>query len=323
MSVNKEMQTVLEDFLKAWEGDVQRLDSCLSEEPYAYFSNLGVAYTRDEIRNWCAGKEKGLKLHIMNHVTWEEQGKGYEYATVIGLFAKEAVVPRHLAFAGTFVNELVCEKDEWKLRVIRFDLQCEDSVAETTLSREGILYRAPGYGDVQFISNWKKIDDRIGHNMTAIPGAGQRMISPDYDTPWYKAGHMAAENDAEKVKELLYMYCYAFDLATFPLLRDVFDESVKYSNAYADVEWTNRRDTIGFLKMYRKVTPRAHHSVMFEEVKIQGDEATVAAVRIAPEMKNKKFVNDDMEQWAYGSYHYKAKKTDGVWKITEFSYDRD
>lgn len=325
MNTEQEIQTVLENFLKAWEGDTDRLETCLSAEPYAYFSNLGVAYTTDEIRGWFTVAERCLKLSVVNHVVWKEGDKAYEYATVTGLFQKEDIVSRHLAFAGSFVNELVHENHEWKLKVIRFDLQCEDSVERTTLSREGMLYRAPGYGDAQFIRNWMKIDDRIGHNMTAIPGAGSRMISPDYDTPWYKTKHMAGETDMDKVKELLYMYCYAFDFATFPLLRGVFRESSTYvySAENENINWTDRRDIIGFLKMYRKVNPRAHHSVVFREVLIRGNEAVVKAERIAPELRTSAHVTGDMERWVYGTYHYKAVKEEGNWQITEFSYDRD
>lgn len=227
---------------------------------------------------------------------------------------------RHLAFGGSFANQLVCDGDVWKLKVVRFDLQCEDSVGRTSLSQTGMLYRASGFGFPGLISMWKSIDDRVGHNMAPVLNMGKRVVNQDYDAPWYAVPDTeatSAEDDAA-VRELLYRYSFAYDFVALKLVDGIFSDEVEFS--CPEATWSTKRDAIGFLKLHRKSTPRSHHSVVFDEVSIEGDWAVAHARRIAPDLQTRPVVAAGIDQWADGSYRYEARKEQGTWHITAFEY---
>ncbi len=323
MSVVLEIREKLEQLLKAWEGDLAQLDSCVDEEPYAYFSTFGIGYTKGDLVRWFSmrGKPAALSLRIINDAVQVKEDHAVQFANVIGIFKDNAVYQKHLAFGGTFVNKLEQTEQGWILREIRFDLRCEDSVGRTSLSKQGMLYRETGFGQPAFISGWKKIDDRVGHNMSAIPGMGDRMISPTYDTPWYVIPESDyIPDDETQIKELLYKYCYGYDFATFPLIRDIMAEDIRFT--CPETEWDNRRETIGFLKMHRKINPRSFHAVIVDEVEIHGEEAKVTARRISPDLRTMRYICDELEQWVEGVYQYKAIKQESGWVIKEMAYRR-
>lgn len=326
IQINEELkiQKCLEKFIDGWCNNIDLIDDCIDLEPLIYIRMFGHCSNTQFLKNWLSYRAvptSKLEMKIYNYKVLIKESTAYQYATVLGAFKEDGMYPKHLAFGGTFVNKVVKVNDDWKLNTIRFDLQCEDSVSTTTLSKEGLMYRAPGYGQLRFIQNWLKIDDRIGHNMTKIANTAPTMISAEYDNPWYLIPDPDnLGNDEDQVKELLYKYCFAFDHVTFHLISDVFADNIKFR--IEDEIWYNNRDAIGYLKLLRKVRPRPHHSIVFDEVKINGNEAEVVASRIAPDLRPTKFLSDPISDWTDGFFKYKAIKKDSKWQITEFVYDK-
>ena len=323
MDVETAARQALEGLLHVWENGAGDLNRVVDPEPYAHFSMMGTVYTQRELVGFLAARAMpcSLELHLINHVVRSDGDTAYQYATIVGLFTGAGMPQRHLAFGGSFANRLVHDGDTWKLKVIRFDLQCEDSVGRTSLSQTGMLYRASGFGFPGLISMWKAVDDRVGHNMAPIPGMGERMINQDYDAPWYAvpdAEATRAKEDDAAVRELLYRYCFAYDFAALKLVDDIFADEVAFS--CQEAAWGTKRDVIGFLKLHRKSTPRSHHSVVFDEVSIEGDRAIACAHRIAPDLQTRSVVVAGIDQWADGSYRYEARKEQGSWRIAKFDY---
>ena len=316
MNQKENIKTCLQNFLDACVNNNQKIQNYVIEEPTIEMNIFGYMYSV-ELFTMFIQERNDLSIQIVNHAVVENGNEATQYATIIGLFKKGN---KHLSFGGTFTNKLVFN-GEWRLSIIRFELQCEDSIGKTYLSKEGMLYRQPGYGTKSFISNWKTIDDRIGHNMSALDNMGPRIIAPEYDTPWYILENNCQESAEEKVKDLLYKYCYGFDLATFPVIRDSFDDNVQLN--IDGQSFTNKRDAIAFLKMLRKVTPRSFHSAIFEHINVDGNMAYAKASRIAPDLRTKKDVQENnLEQWIDGYYELKAIKENDAWKMTELSYQR-
>lgn len=310
----------LEKFVEGWSGKYDLLDECIVKEPYVEMSMFGHLYSVDLLKSFLPIKKGNtLDIQLINYSAVVQGNEARQYATVIGLFKNEKT---HLAFGGTLVTKVIKENEQWLLNMIRFDLQCEDSVGKTSLSKEGMLYRAPGFGDKTIIANWKVIDDRIGHNMSALPNMGKRMISPEYDTPWYVIKEQEnIENDETQIKNLLYKYCYGFDLATFPLVRDILCDDIQLK--VEEETFTNKRDVIGYLKLLRKVKPRSFHSVIFDNLEIDDNTATVKAYRISPDLRTTLKVSNDLTQWIDGYYVYTAVKKENQWYIQDLNYTKN
>ncbi len=323
MSEEKKILDVLQHLVNVWEGSEDDISVCVSDEPFIYMSMFSNMYSGSDLKaafRKPAGTD--LKISIFNHAAVVKGNRASQYATVIGLFTKPDVPYMHLAFGGTFVNELNRTDNTWKLSVIRFNLQLEDSVAECRLTREGMIWRAPGYGNRSFISGWKTIDDRIGHNMADLPNMGGRMISPDYDTPWYKIKDRDEElSDEQQISELLYRFTCGFDLATFHLLSEAFADDVFLK--LTDEEFSGRRDVLGYLKMLRKSTPRAHNSVIVDSLDIQDDTAVLKATRIAPDLRNLRYVSEDFRQWKDGTFTLEACRNHGKWTVKKLTYEKE
>lgn len=322
MANNDELKILecLQCFTDAWSKDGALFDECLDDEPLLYFSMFGYGFTRDMLRYWFKPSDE-LTIKIVNHATLIQGITASQYATIIGLYLNEkGPFPRHLAFGGSFVNKLINKEGRWLLKEVRFDLQSEDKVSTTRLSKEGLIYRAPGYGDMSFVKGWKTIDDRIGHNNSDWPNNGFRTVSPEYDTPWYCVKNPDNRlNDEEAIKEKLYKYCYAFDFATFHLICDDLTDDCYLK--VEEPEFHNARDSIGYLKQLRKTMSRSQTNVIFDEICIDGDRATAVANRIAPDLKNVRYPSGDLNEWIHGRYKVEYRKNQGNWQISSLVYE--
>ncbi len=314
----------LDKFVKGWLGDKNSLNESMVEEPFIYFSIFGNIYSKEDLQYRFAATSKDLvKIEIVNYVDRINGNDASQYATVIGFFKNEADYQKHLVFAGSFANKLVKEDNNWKLHTVRFDLQQEDSVMYTSLSQEGMLYKASGYGDKKFISGWKNIDDRIGHNMTAGNNIGQLMINQDYDLCWYAIKeNQKVLTEEEKLQEMVYKYAAAYDFASFHLLAEDLVE-----NAVLNIDenlWTRNRDVIGYLKMKRKMVSRSNTSLIIDETLINGNQATVKTTHLAIDLTSKRELKDDsLTQFAYGKFTFEFEKANDKWSIKKISYQKD
>lgn len=321
MSIKNESNEILkplQTFIDFWCRKEKNLDGCLVDEPFVEANIFGYLYSKEDIERLFNPLTYDLNIKIYNHVATKKEDNAYQYASIIGLF-KDKEQAKHLAFGGTFANKLIKDDGEWMLKDIKFNLQFSDDVGKTYLNKDGLIYRSPGYGDKSFIKNWMAIDDRIGHNMLPLPNMGERMISPDYDTPWYivKDSDLKLTQE-EQVKELLYKFAYNFDLAAFHAMSEVFTEDVSFK--WYEEKFNNRRDTIGYLKMLKKSTPRAHDSFDIKEVKINESKASLVANKISPDLRNLRKVSNDFNQWIDGTFYLDCIKEDGKWKIKKMEY---
>ena len=316
-----EIRNCFDNFIEAWMGKIELFDECIDEEPFIYFSMFDNCYNKDILKSYLSKRAalSNLDIKTINYDVLIKDDVAYMYATIVGVFTKNNYFQKHLAFGGTFSNQLVKNKNNWKLKTIRFDLNCEDSIGKTHLTKEGLLIRPSGYGQKNFISNWKFIDDRIGHNMSKEPNTAPLVISGEYDNPWYLVKKRDnCLDDKEQIKDLMYKYCFSFDYITFYLLKEVFDDDISFK--IDKEQFKGIRDVIGYLKLYRKTMSRSFTSILFDKFEIEKDVAYVEATRISPDYKLLKEINDDVRQFSCGTYKYKAIKKDNDWKIVDFEF---
>ena len=322
MSINNESAQILkplEKFVDFSCGKEKNLDNCIVDEPFVSANIFGYLYCKEDIKMFFNTGNAKLKIKIYNHVENKKENVAYQYATIIGLFSDDS---SHLAFGGTFVNKLIKEDIGWMLKDIKFNLQFSDDIGKTHLNKNGLIFRSSGYGNKAFIKKWKTIDDRIGHNMSELPNMGERMISPDFDTPWYIIKKSDLElSDEEQIKELVYKFAYSFDLATFHGTSEIFTDDVKFR--WYDVEFDNKRDTIGYLKLLKKSTPRSHNSFDIKDIKIDGQKAFLSANKIAPDLRNLRNVSSDFNQWISGAFNISFVKESNKWKINMMIYKEE
>jgi len=180
------IKNCLDLLLQSWSNDYRLLEKCTVKKPYLYFSNFGKCYVVSKAMDWFSlEQQKSLEilLKIGNYTVHIANEKAVQYATVIGCYI-DASKDKHLAFSGTFANQLVKEKEVWKFEVIRFELQTDDIYKTSKLDEKAVLVRKQGEGDRSLTNNWNMVDDRIGRYMDPLPyPVGKRNIVAEYDSP--------------------------------------------------------------------------------------------------------------------------------------------
>ena len=306
----------MERFLKAWEtGETELLDQCVMAEPYVYFSTHGNCYVREQLteqlRN--AGKPAAFTRFVLaNEYSRVQDDRAVQYATILGYFGDG---DSHLAFGGTFCNELTLTDSGWMFTRMRFELQTDDAVTEYTLDGEGKTHRISGVGDLSFIQNWQKVNTSIGLFVDQTEGEGKHTLMGECDAPWYLLPENDDRSDEEQVQNTFLRYCCAMDLNTPDLLDGVFaPEAVFHSNQAGEL---SGRDAVNYLTIVRQASARSFHAVRFEETAVEGEKAHVKAARLRPEAAKR--IGDQIS-YDNGTYELDYVKNGDIWWIVRFQY---
>ena len=322
----KELKTkvLLDDLLKVWETGDASIKVPMAIDAFAHISMLGNFYEEDGMKKAFAQRGERpavLKIEIIGYEEFIKGKSGQQYATIVGWFVETGTksLPLHLSFAGTFVNDVLFEENQWKFKKVRFELQEEDRVRKAWMSPEGLIYRDIGHGDMSFISHWKTIDDRTTNFMIPLENMGARVLVPEMDAPWFNYPDKEnVGNDEEQLEDIFLRYCYAYDHYTIKLLDDIFAEDMKYD---CGLRIYNKREATGYLKLLRMGTPRCFNAGRFTEIKINGNEAECKVERIEPALATKLTAPESVDDMACGEYVFHAVKKDGKWKMNSFKYE--
>ena len=311
-----QIRSQMELFLKAWErGEGHLLDQCVAAEPYVYFSTHWNCYTREQLKEQLrnAGRDAAFtRIELANEYCRVQGKKAVQYATILGCYGD---ADSHLAFGGTFCNELTLTESGWMFTRMRFELQTDDSVKEYTLDGEGKTHQVPGVGDISFIQNWQKVNTSIGLFVDQVPGEGKHTLTGECDASWYLLLEDDDRNDMEQIQNTFLRYCCAIDLNTPDLLDGVFaPEAVFVSNQAGTL---SAKDAVNYLTIVRQASARSFHAVRFDDIEVDSGKAHVKATRLSPESAK---VNGEQVSYDNGTYELEYRKYDNAWQIVRFRY---
>lgn len=319
-----QIEKALEGFVKAWEtGKTENLNDYVIAEPYVYFSMQNTNfYDRDTLKVMVGNLNKDAdqaKFWLENYVCLIEKNKAYQYAVLVGILTGEE--DRHLGIGGVFTNTLVKEKGVWKLETIRFELREESSLEKEELTEKGLWIRTAGEGDISLIREWKLPKNEAGFFMDPVETEGRHVVLGELDAPWYCVKNRENPGDDEaQIKELFYRYCFAYDVDSFLLMKEIFTEDAELE--FVQTGTLKLEDAIGFLKLQRQGLSRSLHTGIVKELEIKEDQAMCRILRNAPEKLHfKSMKNGESEvELCCGEYQMRCKKQNGQWRSCQFVY---
>ena len=320
-----QIQKALEGFVKAWEtGKTGSLNDYVVEEPYVYFSMQNTNYyDRDTLKVMVGNLNKdadGAKFYLENEVCLIENEKAHQYAVLLGILTGKA--GRHLGIGGIFTNVLAKEDGEWKLETIRFELREESSLEAEVLTEKGLWEKTVGIGDASLIKDWKFPKNEAGFFMNQVEMEGRHVVLGELDAPWYCVKNRENPGDDEsQISELFSRYCFAYDVDSFLLMKEIFTEDAELEFPQTGI--LELEDAIGILKLHRQGVSRSLHTGTIKELEIKDNLAMCRVVRNAPEklcLIEEKDGNLKVD-FGYGEYELLCKKQNNHWKIYKMSYE--
>lgn len=302
-------------FLEAWEcGNENLLDTCVTELPFAYVSMYGHAYNLDQIKKWFKNPgPEGSEFRIipLQDTILTKENEAQQYAVVLGMITSGE---EHIAFGGSFMNHYEKTESGWVLEQIRFQLQSDDGMKREWLDEEGIVHRELGRGNRNLLGEWLGVDERVGAFQDKIEHSGELMITPELDAPWRVIKKPDnTMNDEEAIKDVLCRVTAAYDFLAMMLAVPAFHEcaSIDIGGMFGTM---NKRETLGYLKEFRRALPRSFSGVVIDSLNIENNHAYAVVSVWAPEAYQ---IGKESPCFIKDSYEVEFEKKKESWTILQ------
>ena len=319
----EQIKCAFEKFVKAWETtEVDEIDSVVAKDTYANFSIFGEACSRDFLKHNLKQRTRKTtyaRFLINNYVCLIEGNKAQQIAGIAALLSDSSGKEyAHYCFNGMFANSWVKTETGWQMNSIRFDLLTDDANI-LTRDETGSFITVKGTGDLSFVKNWKPIIDKNGFYF----GTRLNSICAEYDAPWYVIQNR--ENigtDEEQIEELFYKYCFAIDMDSFGLFKDVWtDDVVAY---LPPLGIHDKRGITNVLKLNKSGSRRCQHMGRVKSIEVHGDTADIVMYHMDSTMIQPPYTitkETETKDIVGSRWRIQARKENGEWRFSKFFYE--
>ena len=306
-----EIKSKFEEFIKIWKTkEIDKLDDIVEADTKCFMSTVKAYNTGDQhslygVKDFVKDMEPADVFHsrICNYACRFNNDKAQQIATVVFRVAKfegEKDI-KTFEFSVLFANTWKHTEEGWKIAVIRMDV-------------------VDASGDYkEFMDKWYFEDSHAKW----YEGVHLPVINGELDSPWVmfpKCENVLTEEEA--ILECFAHYAFGIDTLSFENLRPTFTEDFVAVMA----PWGNmdKRGFLTTLKYHRQPSRYWTHSVLPEEITINGNEAKVKAYRMeGHKQRNHPLVitRDNVDtEFACARYEINLRKENGMWKVSRIEY---